>query len=226
MSVSTRSRTSHTPRGGPPDDALARDAAALEARRALRLLEAVAEDSAITQRGLASKLGVALGLANLYLKRLVRRPSRASTCGRIGCIFSPEGISEKRASHASSWSIALALQKPAHLHFALTPMIRSGAQRFAIYGTGEAAELAYLSLREHGLEPAAIFDGAGTPEDGTGTREFLGMRVHDISAHGDVQFDLLIVATLDNPQSEIDALVKRGLARDQLVTVRNTDSGG
>ena len=52
------------------------------------------------------------------------------------------------------------------------------------------------------------------------------MRVRDISTHGDIQFDLMIVATLDNPQSEIEALMKRGLTRDQLVTVRNTDSGG
>jgi len=52
------------------------------------------------------------------------------------------------------------------------------------------------------------------------------MRVHDISTHRDIQFDLIIVATLDNPQSEIDALVKHGLTRDQLVTVRNTDSDG
>lgn len=224
MSVSTRSRTPQTPPGGPVDDALARDAAALEARRALRLLEAVAEDSAITQRGLASKLGVALGLANLYLKRLVRKG--LITCvnvrsNRLMYLLTPKGISEKTRLTYEFMEYSLWLYKETrrHLHFALTPMIRSGAKRFAIYGTGEAAELAYLSLKEHGLEPAAIFDG-------TGTVEFLGMRVHDISTHGDIQFDLMIVATLDNPQNEIDALMKRGLARDQLVTVRNTDSGG
>ena len=59
-----------------------------------------------------------------------------------------------------------------------------------VFPSPEAAELAYLSLKEHGLEPAAIFDG-------TGTREFLGMRVYDISTHADIQFELMIVATLD-----------------------------
>src|SRR6187399_2259777 len=98
MSVPTRTRTSNSPRVGPADDALARDAAALETRRELQLLQAVAEDSAITQRGLAAKLDMALGLANLYLKRLVRK-------GLIKCVnvrsnrllylLTPKGISEK-----------------------------------------------------------------------------------------------------------------------------------
>ena len=222
MSVPTRTRTSNSPRGGPADDALARDAAALETRRELQLLQAVAEDSAITQRGLAAKLDMALGLANLYLKRLVRK-------GLIKCVnvrsnrllylLTPKGISEKTRLTYEFMEYSLWLYKEARrqLHFALAPKIRSGTKRFAIYGTGEAAELAYLSLKEHGLEPAAIFDG-------TGTREFLGMRVYDISTHADIQFELMIVATLDNPQSEIDALVKHGLTRDQLVTVGNADS--
>ena len=46
----------------------------------------------------------------------------------------------------------------------------------AIYGRGEAAELAYLSLKESGLEPVAIFDAEGG-------HEFLGMPVRPIAEH-------------------------------------------
>ena len=46
---------------------------ALDARRELRALEVLAENEGITQRGLASKLGIALGLTNLYVKRLARK---------------------------------------------------------------------------------------------------------------------------------------------------------
>ncbi|MDP2052210.1 MAG: winged helix-turn-helix transcriptional regulator, partial [Acidobacteriota bacterium] len=45
----------------------------VETHRDLRLLEAVHEDGRVTQRGLASKLGIALGLANVYLKRMVHK---------------------------------------------------------------------------------------------------------------------------------------------------------
>ena len=45
----------------------------IEARRDLKLLEAVEQDSRVTQRSLAGRLGIALGLTNIYLKRLARK---------------------------------------------------------------------------------------------------------------------------------------------------------
>ncbi len=41
----------------------------VESRRELTVLDAVARDQHITQRSLAAKLGIALGLTNIYLKR-------------------------------------------------------------------------------------------------------------------------------------------------------------
>ena len=76
-----------------------------------------------------------------------------------------------------------------HLRTALQECAAAG-KRVAIYGRGEAAELAYLSLKESGLEPVAIFDR----ENGS---EFLGMPVVPIAEHAQFEFDLIIVATLD-----------------------------
>ena len=44
-----------------------------ETKITLGLLNAVGRDSALTQRSMASELGIALGLANAYLKRCVRK---------------------------------------------------------------------------------------------------------------------------------------------------------
>ena len=41
--------------------------------RDLRILTAIGEGTSLTQRALAQRLGVALGLTNLYLKRLGRK---------------------------------------------------------------------------------------------------------------------------------------------------------
>ncbi|MBI2162340.1 MAG: winged helix-turn-helix domain-containing protein, partial [Candidatus Rokubacteria bacterium] len=41
--------------------------------RDLEILTAIGEGRPITQRALAQRLGVALGLTNLYLKRLVKK---------------------------------------------------------------------------------------------------------------------------------------------------------
>ena len=49
-----------------------------------------------------------------------------------------------------------------HLREAMQDCAAAG-KRVAIYGRGEAAELAYLSLKESGLEPVAIFDARRRP---------------------------------------------------------------
>lgn len=216
--ASSRSSSSRNSSRANGNGTASRDATALETRRALQLLEAVAEDSSITQRSMAAKLGVALGLTNLYLKRLVRKGFIKCVnvqSNRLLYLITPKGIAEKTRLTYEFMEYSLWLYKATrrHLQSALQARIASGAKRFAIYGTGEAAELAYLSLREHGFEPTAIFDR-------TGGQHFLGMRVRDILTHAEVEFDLLIVATLDDPQRELEALTSCGLARDQFVTVR------
>jgi ribosomal protein S25 len=69
----------------------------LEAHRDLKLLEAVHEDSHVTQRGLASKLGIALGLANIYLRRLMRKgyiKVANVQPNRLTYLITPRGIAE------------------------------------------------------------------------------------------------------------------------------------
>jgi hypothetical protein len=86
-------------------------------------------------------------------------------------------------------------------------------RRVAIYGRGEAAELAYLSLKEFGLDPVAIFDGEGG-------RAFLGMPVRPIAEHASVAFDLLIIARLDRGADAIGLLTRDGIPPDKLFPLR------
>jgi predicted transcriptional regulator len=70
----------------------------IEAHRDLKLLEAVEQDSRVTQRGLAGKLGIALGLTNIYLRRLVRKGYIKCVnvqSNRITYLITPRGIAEK-----------------------------------------------------------------------------------------------------------------------------------
>src|SRR5258706_103063 len=137
----------------------------IEARRHLRLLEAVEEDSRVTQRGLAVKLGIALGLTNIYLKRLVRKGYIKCVnvqSNRLSYLITPRGIAEKaRLTYEFiDYSLHLYSEVRHHLRGMLHECAVSGS-RVAIYGRGEAAEIAYLSLKEFRLEPIAIFDEQG-----------------------------------------------------------------
>src|SRR5882757_9777456 len=144
----------------------------IEGHRDLKLLEAVEEDSRVTQRSLATRLGIALGLTNIYLKRLVRKGFIKCVnvqSNRISYLITPRGIAEKARLTYEFMDYSL------HLYGAVRQRLRAALQEcaatnrsVAIYGRGEAAEIAYLSLKECGLEPVAVF------EDEAG-EDFLGM---------------------------------------------------
>jgi hypothetical protein len=86
-------------------------------------------------------------------------------------------------------------------------------RRVAIFGRGEAAELAYLSLKECGLEPVAIFDVDST-------HDFLGMPVRSIREHDQVSYDLMIVATLERSGQQVATLVTDGVPESKLFPLR------
>jgi ribosomal protein S25 len=188
-----------------------------EAHRDLRLLEAVHEDSRVTQRGMAKKLGIALGLANIYLKRMIHKGYIKCVNvqpNRISYLITPRGVAEKaRLTYEfMDYSLHLYGEVRQHLREAMQDCAAEG-KRVAIYGSGEAAELAYLSLKESGMEPVAIFD-----QDGG--REFLGMPVRPIADHASIEYDLMIVATLDRSGQHFADLQNVGVPREKQFPLR------
>jgi DNA-binding Lrp family transcriptional regulator len=189
----------------------------IEAHRDLKLLEEVEKDSRVTQRGLATKLGIALGLTNIYLKRLVRKGYIKCVnvqSNRITYLITPRGIAEKARLTYEFMDYSLHLYGEVRQHLRTTlAQCAAADKRVAIYGRGEAAELAYLSLREAGLEPVAIFDE-------TNGHEFLGIPVRPIAEHDQVAYDLMIIATLERSGAQLATLLKLGIPKEKLFPLR------
>ena len=73
----------------------------------LNMLSAVDEDSGVTQRTLAGNLGIALGLANAYLKRAVKKGLIKVTqapANRYAYYLTPKGFTEKSQLTAEYFS--------------------------------------------------------------------------------------------------------------------------
>jgi DNA-binding MarR family transcriptional regulator len=192
------------------------------AERELEILNAVQEEELLTQRVLARRLGVALGLTNLYLRRLIHNgyikvaefPRKPAARKRLRYVLTAQGIAEKTRltfEHAAH-SLNLYRRARATLRDSLARLASSGLKRIALYGTGDATELAYLTLRELELEPIGIFDAVG------GSR-FLGVTVRGARDLLAEDFDGLVLATFEQPDAEIEALVRLGLPREKLVTL-------
>src|SRR5689334_9301010 len=138
-----------------------------QGERELEILTAIGEGRPLTQRDLAQRLGVALGLTNLYLKRLATRgyikiaefPRKPAARKRLRYLLTPRGIAEKTRLTYEHLAHALALYRRARLVLRghLASLADRGVKRVALYGAGEAAEIAYLTLKEYGFEPVGVF---------------------------------------------------------------------
>lgn len=189
----------------------------VESRRDLQLLEALEQEATITQRTLATRLGIALGLTNLYVKRLVVK-------GYVKCVtvspnrlvysLTPRGMSRKARLTYEFMKYSLDFYRDArqHLRRSLAAAVLH-RQRVAIYGTGDAAELVYLLVRDMGLELVAVFDAEG------GAR-FLGLPVHGIADHSSAAYDVLVVAVLERPAGTVKKLKHAGVPPEKLLMLR------
>jgi DNA-binding MarR family transcriptional regulator len=194
-----------------------------QVQRDFEILTAIGEGTPLTQRDLAQRLGVALGLTNLYLKRLAKKgfikitefPHKPAARKRLQYLLTPKGIAEKtRLTYEHmTYSLHLYRRARATLRESLALLPETGMKRIALYGTGEAAELAYLALREFGLEPVGVFarESAGV---------FLGLPVRPAAELRDKDFDALILATFDPPEPHLTALGALGVPREKCLTLR------
>lgn len=189
----------------------------VEGQRDLVLLSEVERDSSVTQRSLSSKLGVALGLTNLYLKRLARKGYIKITTipgNRIQYLVTPQGLSEKsRLTYQYlKYSLSYYREVRARLKSMLTDLDGTHARRVVIYGTGELAELAYLSLKEMNLICVGFVDGASRDS-------FLSYPVSTPDGIGQWEFDRILIADMERaPECEAE-LVRVGIPVEKVLTL-------
>src|SRR5262245_64470098 len=118
----------------------------------LSVLDVVERDPSVTQRSVARELGIALGLANAYLKRCVRKglikvsqvPRR-----RYAYYLTPQGFAEKSRLTAEylAHSFAFFRRARAQCGELFATAAAAGQHRLALIGTGELAEVATLVAR-------------------------------------------------------------------------------
>ena len=195
--------------------------------RNLEILTAIGAGAPVTQRALAEQLGVALGLANLCLKRLagkgfikiVEFPKKPAARKRLRYVLTPKGMAEKsRLSYEyMAYSLHLFRRTRGHLRETMARFHEGGMKRFALCGVGEAAELAYLTLKEFGLEPVGIFAGEGGGH-------FLGLPVRPVSELPMADVDGIVVATFERPERHVAGLVRLGLPPEKFLTLRRLAS--
>lgn len=169
----------------------------------LGLLHAVHENSQHTQRSLARELGVALGLANAYLKRCVKKGLIKVTqvpANRYAYYLTPQGFVEKSRLTAEYLSQSFKFFREAREECAdlYASCQARGWSRVALAGTGDLCEIAILCARDF---PVSL---EGVVEPGAGGT-FSGLVVvPEVVLLGRV--DTIIVTDMRDPQGVFESL--------------------
>jgi len=142
------------------------DEKVLDTYRSFLLLSEISGEQQLSQRELAKRLGIALGLVNSYLKNLVSKGFvRVNNFpkNRYAYLLTPKGFAEKSRlayQHLSYFSGLYTVARQDYLKL-FRQLAADGVKTVAFCGIDEVAEIAYLSLKETGLELELAMDREG-----------------------------------------------------------------
>ena len=131
----------------------------------LGLLESVERDGAQTQRGLASELGVALGLVNAYIKRCVKKgllKAGEAPTRRYGYYLTPQGFAEKARLTVEYLAYSFSLFRRARSEYGelIKSASNQGFTRIVLAGVSDLAEIATICALDVGTRVVAVVDAS------------------------------------------------------------------
>jgi len=195
----------------------------------LRLLDAVEQDQAHSQRHLASELGIALGLVNAYLKRCMKKglvKVRQAPARRYAYYLTPQGFAEKSRLTVEYLSYSFGFFRQAKTDCSELFRIAKvrGVNSVLFVGRSDLAEIAALCALDHGVKITGLVQDGGAEEG------FIGLPVFSNFDAVTQPFDTVLITDVINARETCEAAVARyGLDRvlvPDLLRVRIRQQGG
>ncbi len=173
--------------------------------RELEILERLENNGNLTQRDLSKEVGIALGLVNHLLKKMVNKgwiKIKNIDAKKIRYLITPEGAREK------SSLLYKRVESTIHFYLEAKKVIKNkiihlkneGIEDVSIYGINHISEVLYIVLKELGLELSSVV------EEKKEGKEWFGYNVIGMEEFIKNKDSVLIFASFD--QSEIDRFCK------------------
>jgi DNA-binding MarR family transcriptional regulator len=187
--------------------------------RTLKILEEIDNDQNPSQRDIAKKLNISLGLANSFIKRLARKgyfKIKTIPSNRVKYLLTPKGAAEKTqltyAYIQYSYNFYKDVRKKLRNLFA--DLSEQKVKRIVFYGATDLAEIAFLSLHETPIQLVAIFD-----EDKKGGH-FWGLTIESTERLGDFTYEKLIYTDEKPIREFFDRLDGKNISKEKIVLIR------
>ncbi len=183
--------------------------AAQETEIMLEVLSAVERDSRITQRSLSHELGIALGLANAYLKRCARKgliKILQVPLNRYAYYLTPKGFAEKSRLTAEYLSVSFNFFRDARdqCEALFQDCEANGMRVLALAGDGDLAEIAVLSAGRTDIEIVCVIDPVSSRTECAGRPLVSSFKkARELVGDG---LDFVLVTDVRAPQETHDAM--------------------
>jgi len=177
--------------------------------RELELLQELEKTPVISQRELSHKFGIALGVTNACMKRMVRRGWIRVTGfnhHKIGYYLTPRGFAEKAklTVHLISWTVQHYSALKDLIGSRLLEMQSMGIKRVVFYGVSEEMEVAYVTLQGANLQLVGIIEDG----DRMSQKAVFGFEVKEIRQIETLKPDAVLITSLANLNERLES-VKR-----------------
>lgn len=177
--------------------------------RNLQLLEEVSKDSNVSQRKLSNRLGVALGVTNACLKKMVRKGHikvKGINHKRIAYYLTPQGFTEKSrlTYHFLQHTVSYYINLKKNIASKLDVISKSGAKRLIFYGAGEVMEVALICLHETDFQLVGIVDDS---QDKQGNK-ILGFNIQKPDIINELKPDTILVTSIRYKDGMLEKLRK------------------
>ncbi|MDD2319184.1 MAG: winged helix-turn-helix transcriptional regulator [Geobacteraceae bacterium] len=196
------------------------DKKTMDTYRSFLLLSEIEQEESLSQRELASRLGIALGLVNSYLKNLVAKGYiriKSFPRNRYGYLLTPQGLAEKSRlayQHLSYFTNLYQVTRQDYLALFRT-LHAAGVRQVAFCGVDETAEIAYLSLKETGIKLIEVMDDLHSGEN------FFEQTISALPESNGTKTMPIIVTSLKRGDALEAELLQRGFKRNIIFRAGN-----
>jgi len=186
--------------------------------KSLQILEEIDNSHSPTQRDLAKKLNMSLGLVNSFIKRLARKGYLKITSiprKRVRYILTPKGFAEKSRLTYEFIQYSLHFYKSAlrNLQDLLSELEERGVRKVVFFGASDLAEIAFISLKATDIRLIGIVD------DLKKGQKFLDFTIKSISELRKLEFDRIIITTIDSKEAIFNRLLQEKIPRKKIVLI-------
>ena len=183
--------------------------------KSLQILDELSNNDSLTQRDLSSRLGIALGLVNSYIKNLAAKgfiTVKAIPPKRYVYYLTPKGFAEKTRLTYQLLQDYTRIYREAKNNFRVLfeEMSSKEIKKVVFAGSDEVAEIAYITMQETKLELVGIVDSEIIND------KFFGKDIQPLAAVKDMSYDSIVVTTYLKRESIYRSLLKTGLKKEDI----------